>query len=194
MIPDHVWQRAAAEVPDKDRLDALRFQLEAAGERFRGAKEKRERYAAEAARWAEIARNATALVALLPSGDESAHPVEELAQRARSKAHAFGVKAALTLEQRRYGARVRPADLPRLTLYREVLDAYVWAGGKVARSTDAQGRSGGPTIRFLAAVLPPLMGAAAPSRNSLENLIADWWDRPRHPAVTVVHGRVAFEK
>ncbi|MBB6305995.1 hypothetical protein [Xanthobacter tagetidis] len=194
MIHDDAWQRAAAEVPDKARIDALRIQLEAAGARFVQAKERRAFNEAEANRWAEIERHASALLVLLPSGDESSSRLKKLAKRARLKARAFGVRADLTLEQMRYGARVRPADLPRLVLYREVLDAYVAAGGQVARSTDAHGKSGGPCVRFLAAVLPQLMGADAPSPNSLENLVKDWWDRPRHPAITVAHGHVTFKK
>ena len=173
LIPDDVWTAAEAEVSDKSNLKALRYQLEAAGERYRDYAPKRDRWLAEHGRWAPIEAQSRVLLDLLPEDDESRAEISKLLDRASEKA--FRAKYMLDdlHTHVQLGRFVDESDAPQLILYREVIALWIEAGGAVKRTVNSN-KEGGRCIRFLSLILGALMGEKAPALSTLGDIVRDW--------------------
>lgn len=169
LIGDEQWAAISAEVQD---TTGLRFRLEAAGSRWRASIVNRAKSSGEAMKQSRnVEAVARKLLALMRADDEGREAVIAIAERERKRTEV--AEAGVDLEQIALGRPAKNSDVSRLRLYRDVLEAWVQAGGTVARTVNG-GKEGGKCVRFLSVVLPVLMGDEAPEQTSIGRLVKEW--------------------
>jgi hypothetical protein len=169
---------------------SLRTEFEVLGDRYVRARAAIPHAKARRARWLKVQQLSAELVdeieQLFILDPPLAESDQQKLERAFQAAQSLGYVADFEVRKIDHNRPRRTEDPAADALYRGMLAIWKRSGGKLATSKSAAGAASGPLVRYLRAVLEPVMERRTPSATSIPKIVSRIKARPHPRGTTLV--------